>query len=70
MKTTTSALSTKVQSVFYPFSCSLKQQDPLRRKTNRKEMLIFEISIIIIIVVVVVVVIILICPELFRTMKK
>ena len=72
MKTTTSALSTKVQSVFYPFSCSLKQQDPLRRKTNRKEMLIFEISIIIIVVVVVVVVvvIILICPELFRTMKK
>ena len=74
MKTTTSALSTKVQSVFYPFSCSLKQQDPLRRKTNRKEKLIFEISIIIIIiivvVVVVVVVIILICPELFRTMKK
>ena len=73
MKTTTSALSTKVQSVFYLFSCSLKQQDPLRRKTNRKEMLIFEISIIIIIVVVVVVVvvvIILICPELFRAMKK
>ena len=73
MKTTTSALSTKVQSVFYPFSCSLKQQDPLRRKTNRKEKLIFEISIIIIIiiiVVVVVVVIILICPELFRAMKK
>ena len=69
MKTTTSALSTKVQSVFYPFSCSLKQQDPLRRKTNRKEMLIFEISIIIV-VVVVVIVIILICPELFRTMKK
>ena len=70
MKTTTSALSTKVQSVFYPFSCSLKQQDPLRRKTNRKEMLIFEISIIIIVVVAVVVIIILICPELFRTMKK
>ena len=70
MKTTTSALSTKVQSVFYPFSCSLKQQDPLRRKTNRREMLIFEISIIIIVVVVVVIVIILICPELFRTMKK
>ena len=77
MKTTTSALSTKVQSVFYLFSCSLKQQDPLRRKTNRKEKLIFEISIIIIIiiiivvvVVVVVVVIILICPELFRAMKK
>ena len=75
MKTTTSALSTKVQSFFYLFSCSLKQQDPLRRKTNRKEKLIFEISIIIIIiivvvVVVVVVVIILICPELFRAMKK
>ena len=70
MKTTTSALSTKVQSVFYPFSCSLKQQDPLRRKTNRKEMLIFEMSIIIIVVVAVVVIIILICPELFRTMKK
>ena len=70
MKTTTSALSTKVQSVFYLFSCSLKQQDPLRRKTNRKEKLIFEISIIIIVVVAVVVIIILICPELFRTMKK
>ena len=70
MKTTTSALSTKVQIVFYPFSCSLKQQDPLRRKTNRREMLIFEISIIIIVVVAVVVIIILICPELFRTMKK
>ena len=76
MKTTTSALSTKVQSFFYLFSCSLKQQDPLRRKTNRKEKLIIEISIIIIIiivvvvVVVVVVVIILICPELFRAMKK
>ena len=33
-------------------------------------MLIFEISIIIIVVVAVVVIIILICPELFRTMKK